>query len=695
MAAIDGPTVDAAVSSACSEANAAQDHSLRFVHWSPSSGSVRQPWLAQYKSLCDELLPALRGRSHLHNVIYRHRHNGTLGLCSGSLLLGGCTYRAYSIARDSDGHLPAGSSDVDELVLEVLLIAVAQRPGVCGHGHGTRIVNALKRAGTALAERLRTAAGIGRRSRPRPPVLLLTQSDVGPIALAFWRRQRLDSGERATQTLDLLRGSDRSFIVYDHTVAVSLQLDADASPVETKPSVRAQERPDDDEAEEEENDARAQPGGARAAGRDASGTVDANRPVGGVSYARRCGRCDRYSGELLRCSLCSKWFHAQTDCMEEEGASGGASGDASGNASGDDRAAPQLRKPSLVDGGHGAGGDENSDDTAADLPALVDNFECADCAELRFGLARAALHTDPLHSDPRRSVPAAASGIATGTPSGIAATPAAAPAVAPAAAPADASAATHCSEGSATAALACVRDRSSDQASAAAPAPAPNTSADTALDTSPAPVAPTPTSAPAGTGAAAAAGQGQGRRRWWTAPAITSAAAPASEGGTTAALACVRDRSSNQASAAAPAPAPNISADTALDTSQAAPMPTPAPAGTGAATVVVANGFARAPETAGAATEAVVRSSAAILALRTPRAPAASPAHGARVEAWDGDEIPVGKGQGNGRASRGDGARGKRAAVETSSRDEDGPRNAGASASAANPTPSGKHKRLL
>lgn len=358
--AVDGATLDAAVDGSCCEVNTSVGVStpdLRFVHWSPSTGADRPPWLAQYKRLCDELLPALRERSHLHNLIYRHRHNGTLGLCSGNVLLGGCTYRAFSIARDAGGPVSAGTA-----VLEVLLIAVAQRPGVCGHGHGTRIVNALKRAGTLLAKMLAdptpVAASAGmsparhERRQPAvapPPVLLLTQSDIGPIALAFWRRQRLEPGRVATEALELLRGSDRSVVVYDHTLPVSLTLGQDATPVSPAPSARAQERQDDDDGADEAANARAPAGSAA-------------RPQ---AHAVRCGACGGHAGELLRCSLCSCWFHPRGRCGDESEAEPDGGAAAAG----------------------GMGTELNGPTDPAPFPP-ADPFECAECIEMRASLGR-------------------------------------------------------------------------------------------------------------------------------------------------------------------------------------------------------------------------------------------------------------------------------------------------------------------
>ena len=78
------------------------------------------------------LLPALRARSHLFNLIYRHRANHSLVLRHAGRVLGGATFHIVLA--------PDGST----LVLEVLLLCVEQREGVCGKGHGTRLINAAK-----------------------------------------------------------------------------------------------------------------------------------------------------------------------------------------------------------------------------------------------------------------------------------------------------------------------------------------------------------------------------------------------------------------------------------------------------------------------------------------------------------------------------------------------------------------------
>ena len=140
--------------------------------------------LVQYKQLCDVLLPALRARSHLHNVIYRHRHNITLALIRDGVLLGGATFRVIEQrpsprSRNVRARDIAASAapDARRLIVDVLLLAVDQRRGVCGVGHGSRIVNCLKALARSLAA-----------PRSAAP-LVLTQADIGVQALNFWARQ--------------------------------------------------------------------------------------------------------------------------------------------------------------------------------------------------------------------------------------------------------------------------------------------------------------------------------------------------------------------------------------------------------------------------------------------------------------------------------------------------------------------------
>ena len=129
-----------------------------------SGGAALRGW----KSLCDVLLPALRPCSHLHNLIHRHRTSCSLVLLQGGAVVAGATYRLL-LDREPPAWTPTGESS--RLILEVLLLAVEQRRGVCGRGHGTRVVNSLK------ALLLRRAAAIG-----GCRALLLTQADLGDQA---------------------------------------------------------------------------------------------------------------------------------------------------------------------------------------------------------------------------------------------------------------------------------------------------------------------------------------------------------------------------------------------------------------------------------------------------------------------------------------------------------------------------------
>ena len=105
-----------------------------------------------------------------------------------------------------------------EQVLEVLLLCVDQREGVCGKGHGTRLVNAAKALLVQQARLLGAARAV-----------LLTQSDVGLQARLFWTRQRLRACGEAGALVRALHAWHASHVVYDHTVAMSAQAATTAS----------------------------------------------------------------------------------------------------------------------------------------------------------------------------------------------------------------------------------------------------------------------------------------------------------------------------------------------------------------------------------------------------------------------------------------------------------------------------------
>ena len=96
------------------------------------TGTLAQ--LKAYKGICDDLLPAMRKNSYLHNLLFRFVGNTTLVLhmkADPDQVLGGCTFK----------FIQTGSHFI---VLDVLLMVIAQRADICGQGHGTRIVNLVK-----------------------------------------------------------------------------------------------------------------------------------------------------------------------------------------------------------------------------------------------------------------------------------------------------------------------------------------------------------------------------------------------------------------------------------------------------------------------------------------------------------------------------------------------------------------------
>ena len=115
--------------------------------------------LRQFKALCDRLLPGLRTQSHLYTLIHLCDRTHTLTLAEHGEVIGGATFRLVQAAGEP------------LLLLEVLLLAVEQRSGVCGRGHGTRLINYLKAMLLALAH-----------ARGGLAAALITQSDwqAGP-----------------------------------------------------------------------------------------------------------------------------------------------------------------------------------------------------------------------------------------------------------------------------------------------------------------------------------------------------------------------------------------------------------------------------------------------------------------------------------------------------------------------------------
>ena len=236
--------------------------------------------LRGWKSLCDVLLPALRACSHLHNLIHRQRTSCSLVLLQSGVVVAGTTFRILHDREPPGGSLGSSSSSsassssaraAGDAVLEVLLMAVDQRPGVCGQGHGTRVVNSLK------ALLLRRAAELGG-ARP----ILLTQADLGEQALAFWSRQGLQEVEAARALVADLSAWHRTNLVYDYTVPMLLALEPSSWRCDERPSARAQAM--DRYSEARYGDESAPRGECEGSGEEAEGEGAAAR-----AEMRRCG----------------------------------------------------------------------------------------------------------------------------------------------------------------------------------------------------------------------------------------------------------------------------------------------------------------------------------------------------------------------------------------------------------------------
>ena len=59
-------------------------------------------------------------------------------------------------------------------------MVIAQKAAVCGHGHGTRLINLIKHY---FDQHLREPEQRG--------CFVVTQADIGPSAINFWKKQRL------------------------------------------------------------------------------------------------------------------------------------------------------------------------------------------------------------------------------------------------------------------------------------------------------------------------------------------------------------------------------------------------------------------------------------------------------------------------------------------------------------------------
>ena len=183
----------------------------------PRGGGGVSSELREYKSLCEVLLPGLRTQSHLAQLIQRCPWSVSVVLREHGVVIGGTTFRVIR------------SQSPPVLLLDVLLLAVDPRPGVCGHGWGTRLVNYMKAVVLHLASREKAAA------------MLLCQADVaGGVANQFWARQRLRATPQAAEVLRALHMWDSANDLYAHSIPMACWLQPGAS-VKAAESARAQE----------------------------------------------------------------------------------------------------------------------------------------------------------------------------------------------------------------------------------------------------------------------------------------------------------------------------------------------------------------------------------------------------------------------------------------------------------------------
>lgn len=160
--------------------------------------------LKAYKVIADELLPDMRRDSHLHNLVFS-RLSQTLVLSDEEeCVVGGATFRLLEI-----GTL---------LVLNVLVVVVEQRDGVCRRGYGSFITDALKGV-LAREVAARHPQGQGVQG------MLLAQCDDGVKATAFWAKQKLRASMGATQLLQGMANADPRLVpIYEGSTPMMFEL---------------------------------------------------------------------------------------------------------------------------------------------------------------------------------------------------------------------------------------------------------------------------------------------------------------------------------------------------------------------------------------------------------------------------------------------------------------------------------------
>lgn len=184
--------------------------------------------LKQYKSICDDVLPGMRARSHLHNIIFRDKDTCTALLVDNNSSI---NPRIASVVGGSTFRLIRTGSRYT--ILEILTMVVAPRMKKRGRGLGTRITNALKFL-TVQTTRLRRDYGS----------FILTQADNTTIAINFWKRQLLELNDSAAMVVAALNRIDpKKHHSYESAFPMLGILRASTSSiVQPRPSERAQKR---------------------------------------------------------------------------------------------------------------------------------------------------------------------------------------------------------------------------------------------------------------------------------------------------------------------------------------------------------------------------------------------------------------------------------------------------------------------
>ena len=260
----------------------------------PGTPSGRGNLLRQYKALCELLLPAMRTQSHLTQLIYRCPWSMSLVLREHGVVIGGTTFRVIK------------STTPPVLILDVLLLAVDQRPGVCGRGYGTRLTNYMK----ALVLKLAARANAG--------AVMLTQADEGGVANTFWARQRLRSTPQAHMLLKALHEWDTANDLYTHSIPMMVWLQQKTAKITATTSARAQEMATERHVLNHRHTRHTPMVCLRLRG---AWTLyppiekepeETNAPVLGLvlQTAGSCSKCGGSHGVLLPCRSCCQLFHA-------------------------------------------------------------------------------------------------------------------------------------------------------------------------------------------------------------------------------------------------------------------------------------------------------------------------------------------------------------------------------------------------